>query len=312
MGLSLVTLPRAPEWGKNNRMAPLVWHWPDTLIAVIVTIGLALVTRLLVSVAINKTVAMATSRAEKHRNAKPTRASRLLAEATGVAVERTQQRAATMGSLLKSIATFIIALVAVLTIMAALGLPLAPVLASAGVGGIALGFGAQSLVKDFLSGIAVIVEDQYGVGDFIDTGMVSGTVEEVSLRVTRIRDSSGMVWYVRNGEIARVGNHSQGWSTAMVDIPVAYDEDPAQTKAVLAAMLDQLDDEDEWNSVLLEPPSVLGVESMGPGEMVMRIMVKTQPNQQWGVQREIRARAKTALASAGISAPVVISPTTSS
>ena len=125
-----------------------------------------------------------------------------------------------MGAILKSTSTFVIFTLALLTVMATVGLPLGPLLASAGVGGVALGFGAQSLVKDFLSGIFMILEDQYGVGDVIDTGEAVGTVEDVTLRVTRLRDASGIVWYVRNGEIVRIGNRSQGWSTALVDIPV--------------------------------------------------------------------------------------------
>ena len=100
-------------------------------------------------------------------------------------------------------------------ILDVVGLPIGPLLASAGIVGVAVGFGAQSLVKDFLSGIFLILEDQYGVGDLVDTGMGTvGTIEAVGLRVTRLRDGSGVVWYVRNGEILRVGNHSQGWSTA--------------------------------------------------------------------------------------------------
>ncbi len=130
-----------------------------------------------------------------------------------------------MGAILKSTSTFAISAMAILTVMGLLGLPLGPLLASAGVGGVALGFGAQSLVKDFLSGIFMIVEDQYGVGDVIDTGEAIGTVEDVTLRVTRLRDGNGVVWYIRNGEIVRIGNRSQGWSTAVVDTAVAYDED---------------------------------------------------------------------------------------
>ena len=140
--------------------------------------------------------------------------------------ERQRQRVETLGSILRSLATVVIVIIAVLMIGEELGLNMAPVLASAGVGGVALGFGAQSLVKDFLSGMFMLAEDQYGVGDFIDTGEAVGTVEEVTLRVTRLRDAQGVIWYVRNGEIVRVANKSQGWSTAMVDIPVSALESP--------------------------------------------------------------------------------------
>ena len=134
--------------------------------------------------------------------------------------------------------TVVVASLAVLTIMATLGVPLAPLLASAGVGGVALGFGAQSLVRDFLSGIFMIVEDQYGVGDTIDTGEVIGQVEDVTLRVTRLRDRNGVTWYVRNGEIVRVGNQSQGWSNAAITVPFALDADgPAVTEVLRLSLI---------------------------------------------------------------------------
>lgn len=185
----------------------LTWDWPDTPILIVVTLLLAGVARLLLAAAIRKVVAAAVHRAQGRTSV--ARADRLLAHATGIDRERFAQRASTLGSLLGSIATFIIALVALLTVMSAVGLPLAPLLASAGVGGVALGFGAQSLVRDFLSGVFMIIEDQYGVGDIITVGDVTGTVEDVSLRVTRVKDEAGLVWYLRNGDVTKVGNHSQ-------------------------------------------------------------------------------------------------------
>ena len=138
---------------------------------------------------------------------------------------RRVQRAETMGSLLKSIASIVIFTVFGITAIAELGYPVGPLIASAGVVGVAVGFGAQSLVKDFLSGIFMIFEDQYGVGDSVDLGEAGGTVEAVGLRVTRLRDVEGTVWYVRNGEILRVGNQSQNWARTVLDIPVALDQD---------------------------------------------------------------------------------------
>lgn len=279
-------------------------HWSEILVHIGATLLVGLVAWILVNLAIRATVKAAQARATVHAEAKPGRLGQALS-ASGFNLERTRQRAATMGSILRSIAGFTIAVIVVLTVLATFGVPLAPLLASAGVGGVALGFGAQSLVKDFLSGIAMIVEDQYGVGDFINTGEVSGTVEEISLRVTRLRDPSGTVWYVRNGEIVRIGNQSQGWSTAMVDIPVSYDEDPAKATATLQEMLQGMDLTEAWAAPLLEPPVVLGVESVVGTTMTLRMMIKTAPNQHWGVQRELRLRAKDALAAAGIKGPVV-------
>ena len=192
---------------------------------VVSTILAAVILRWVLNRSIARIVDVTIAKHDARRERVPGRAGRVLAQATGLDHERHRQRTLTMGSLLHSIVTFAVTLVTVLTVMAIVGIPLGPLLASAGVGGVALGFGAQSLVKDFLSGIFMILEDQYGVGDIIDTGEAIGTVEEVSLRVTRLRDPSGIVWYVRNGEIVRIGNKTQGWSTAVVDIPVAYAED---------------------------------------------------------------------------------------
>ena len=146
-------------------------------------------------------------------------------EAKPLAVERRQQRAETMASLLKSITTAVIATIVSFMVVAQLGYNIAPLIASAGIIGVALGFGAQSLVKDFLSGIFMILEDQYGVGDAVNVGAATGTIEAVGLRVTRLRDINGTVWYVRNGEILAVGNMSQSWSRIVLDVPVAYSED---------------------------------------------------------------------------------------
>ena len=156
-----------------------------------------------------------------------------LAEAARANQERRAQRALTMGSLLRSIVTGVIAVIVLIMAIAQLGYNIAPLIASAGIIGLALGFGAQSLVKDFLSGIFMIFEDQYGVGDVIDLGEVSGTVEAVTLRVTRLRGIDGTVWYVRNGEILRVGNQSQNWARTVLDVSVGYGEDLARVRRVL-------------------------------------------------------------------------------
>lgn len=222
--------------------------------------------------------------------------------------DRQRQRVETLGSVLRSIATVVILITAILMIGDQLGLNMAPVLASAGVGGVALGFGAQSLVKDFLSGMFMLAEDQYGVGDFIDTGAAAGTVEEVTLRVTRLRDAQGVIWYIRNGEIVRVANKSQGWSTAIVDIPVAYDESPERVIAVLTQAMSQMDADAEWEEILMEEPRVMGVEAVSGGMMSIRILAKCAPNEHWGAQREIRERGLTACARAGIRGPVAFPP----
>ena len=159
---------------------------------------------------------------------------------SGLLRERREQRANAIGQLVRSVLAVIIWSSAVLMIMPIFGIDITPLLASAGVIGVALGFGAQTLVKDYLSGIFLILEDQFGVGDFVDLGEAVGTVEEVTLRVTRLRDTTGVVWYVRNGEILRVANRSQGWTVAIIDIPVNYAQDLEEVRRVVEVAADEM------------------------------------------------------------------------
>ena len=275
------------------------WLLGAPLRIVLVVVG-ALVLRWLVHRAIRTVVDTAVARADEHARSS---IERVLRETTGLGQERRRQRALTMGSLLRSVSTFVIAALAILTVMAELGLPLAPLLTSAGIGGIALGFGAQALVKDFLSGIFMIIEDQYGVGDVIDTGEATGTVEEVTLRVTRLRDANGVVWFIRNGEIVRIGNKSQGWAVATIDIPVAYDESSERVIALLQQVVQGVFADERYADKLLEVPTVAGVESVSGGTMTIRVFARTRPGEQYGIPREIRERAKDAFDAAGVRGP---------
>jgi moderate conductance mechanosensitive channel len=205
---------------------------------------------------------------------------------------RRVQRAKTMGDLLKSVVTGVLVAVFGTMILSELGVNIAPIIASAGIVGVALGFGAQSLVKDFLSGIFMIFEDQFGVGDVVDVGEASGTVEAVSLRVTRLRDLSGTVWYVPNGEILRVGNQSQNWARAVVDVMVGYDEDLARAQRILKEVGHDLWEDSDLKDVIIEEPEVTGVESMSTDGVTLRMLVKTLPMQQWAVARDLRQRIK--------------------
>ncbi len=177
---------------------------------------------------------------------------------------RRVQRSEAMGSLLKSIVSIVVWSVAAITAIAELGYPVGPLIASAGVVGVALGFGAQSLVKDFLSGIFMIFEDQYGVGDVVDLGEAVGTVEAVGLRVTRIRDIDGTVWYVRNGEILRVGNSSQNWARTVLDVSVAYHEDLRRVREVLQEVADGMWQDEDYQGLIVEKPEVWGYRSSAP------------------------------------------------
>ena len=230
-------------------------------------------------------------------------------ESSPLLSERRKQRADTMSSVLRSVTTGIVMSVAFLMILDVIGLPIGPLLASAGIVGVAVGFGAQSLVKDFLSGIFLILEDQYGVGDLVDTGMGTvGTVEAVGLRVTRLRDGTGVVWYVRNGEILKVGNHSQGWSTGIVDVSVAYTEDIPRVHGVIGAAAQQMYDDEDWRPKMLEVPTVAGVESVTGTSVTIRVIAKCAPNEHWGVQRELRERIKAAFDREGVRVPPPVFP----
>jgi moderate conductance mechanosensitive channel len=216
---------------------------------------------------------------------------------------RRAQRAQTIGSLLKSIVSGVVFAVVVIMAISELGYDIAPLIASAGILGVALGFGAQSLVKDFLSGIFMIFEDQYGVGDSVNLGEVSGTVEAVSLRVTRLRDVDGTVWYVRNGEILRVGNQSQNWSRSVLDIAVGYKEDVTRVRRILKEVAHDLWEDDAFREKIIEEPEVWGVQSVGPDSVVVRVTLKTMPQQQWHVSREMRERVKLRFDAEGIQVP---------
>jgi small conductance mechanosensitive channel len=229
-----------------------------------------------------------------------------LLEASPLSSERRRQRAETIGSVLRSSAAIVIFTVAGAMILAELGFDLAPVIASAGIVGVAVGFGAQNLIKDFLNGMFMILEDQYGVGDVIDAGEATGTVEAVGLRTTRLRDVAGTVWHIRNGEIVRIGNKSQGWARAVLDIAVAWDSDLSAVRDVLRSTAEAMAAEDDWAEKITEAPEVWGVEELGSSGVVVRLAVKTAPLEQWKVARELRERVKEAFDREGIAVGVPV------
>ena len=217
---------------------------------------------------------------------------------------RRAQRAKGLGSLLKSITTTVVFAIAFVMVLSELGINVAPILASAGVLGLAIGFGAQNLVKDYLAGVFMMIEDQYGVGDAVDLGEAVGTVENVGLRVTRVRDVDGTVWYVRNGEILRVGNQSQNWARTVLDVNVGYGEDLVHVREVLQEVAHGLWEDEDYKDVIIEEPEVWGVESLSPDWVVVRVTLKTAPMEQWAVAREMRARIKSRFDHEGIAMQV--------
>jgi small-conductance mechanosensitive channel len=215
--------------------------------------------------------------------------------------ERRQQRATALGSVLSNAASLTIVGIAAVMILGDLGFNLAPLLASAGVLGVALGFGAQNLVQDFLAGVFMLAEDQYGVGDVVTIDGTTGTVEQVSLRVTRVRDVNGIVWSIRNGTIKQAGNESHGWARAVVDFPIPYRQEIPLVREVMTRTVDTMWQEPAWREILLEEPEVWGVQSLSSDSVVMRVAARTAPLRQWEVQRELTERLKGALDASGAS-----------
>jgi len=214
---------------------------------------------------------------------------------------RAEQRMSALTSILRSVAGFVIAMFACFLILSEVGIEIAPLLAGAGVIGVALGFGSQSLVKDFLSGMFILVEDQFGVGDIVDLdGETSGTVEAVSLRTVRLRSVDGTVWHVPNGSIGRVGNKSQHWSRALLDVEVSYDTDIEHAKEVIKRIADAVWQE---RDDVVEEPEVWGVERLTANAVVIRLVVKTLPSDQYDISRELRQRLKEEFDREGIEIP---------
>ncbi|MBE1484519.1 small conductance mechanosensitive channel [Plantactinospora soyae] len=218
-----------------------------------------------------------------------------------VVPERRRQRAEAIGSVLRSMTTAVVFAIATLQILSELSLDLAPLLASAGIAGLALGFGAQTLVKDLIAGLFMLLEDQYGVGDTVDLGEATGVVEAVGLRITTVRDARGVVWYIRNGEIIRVGNKSQGWAMVVVDMPIGFARTEEAT-AVLRTAAASVAVDPELAPELVEPPEVIGVEQITVDGSVIRTIAKTTAEGQFAVSRELRRRLAEALENSGITA----------
>src|SRR5918996_5782480 len=267
-----------PERFSNEWWGDVLLGNPLKLAALLV---LAVVVRYLIHRMIDRLVMRAAQTEPPERVLGSRRAAKVVFGGTGIYSERRALRATTLGSLLKSIVTAVIGVIVVVMAMDILGYPIGPLLASAGIVGVALGFGAQNLVKDFLSGIFMLLEDQYGVGDVIDMGEATGTVEAVGLRVTRLRSVDGTVWYVRNGEVVRVGNSSHGWARTVLDVRVAYDEDIARVERLLGDL----------------------VAELAADPVVLRVVVKTQPLQQWKIARELRERIKRVFDTEGVQIP---------
>ncbi|NKY08778.1 mechanosensitive ion channel family protein, partial [Cellulomonas hominis] len=302
-------LPFADEPAPTEQLtdgANAVVDWllgPGLRIALIIVIGgvsLLLVRRLIK--AVTEHIADGTSLLQRGivRPLGGAEVAAALRKVTPVANARRTQRARTIGSVLRSTAGIVIGSIVVLLILDQLGVNIAPFIASAGIVGVAFGFGAQSLVKDFLSGLFMLLEDQYGVGDVVDAGPAQGTVEAVGLRVTKIRDSEGTLWYVPNGSMLRVGNKTQGWANAVVEVKVDYFADLDEVREILVAAAARLAEDPELGEAVEGSASVTTAEDLTFDAVTVRVTQRTAPSRQWAVARALRASVREALEAAGV------------
>lgn len=284
----------------------------DTLVAIaFIMLGawvLALLARRYLGRVVARIVAPDQSAAGRHLRRLEQRAPTIVPDALGAIVSdapdpRREARLSSISAVVGSTASVIIWTIALIMALGQTGVDLAPLIAGAGIAGVALGFGAQSLVKDCISGLFMLLEDQYGIGDVVDLDEAVGTVEKVSLRTTVLRGIDGTVWHVPNGEVNRVGNRSQLWSVALVDVDVAYDCDLAEARAVIIGCVERVCASEDWSEAIVEPPTLLGVEALGADGITIRVTVKTHPGAQWALQRALREALKAALDDAGIEIP---------
>jgi len=288
------------EWTETNR------HW---LIEVPIRVVVYLVVVLILRYVLHRMIDRASGQRGKNDQdpGKPTMLRQLRGRMPASVDQKNSQRrtlrAQTIGSVLKSTVSIVLLVWLSLAILNVLGVNIAPFIASAGVIGLAIGFGAQNLVRDFVSGVFMLLEDQYGVGDTIDVGDAVGEVQSVGLRITTVRDIDGTLWYVRNGEIARVGNMSQGYAVARIEVPVALTADIEQAEQVALSAAETAIAADDLADKVLGEPKMLGVQEWTPDLLKLRITLKTRPNAQWAVQRRLRREILRAYDENGIDLP---------
>jgi small conductance mechanosensitive channel len=260
---------------------------------ILIILIVALLARFLVYRAINRVTRM-TVDGSTPAVLRPLRAGAARTFSTGQSAERRAQRTRAIASLLKSISSFLIVAIAAVLILAELGIDIAPLLASAGIAGVALAFGAQNLVKDFLAGIFMTFEDQFGVGDTVDLGLASGTVVEVTLRTTTVRAGDGTIWHVRNGEVLRVGNSSQGEAVVTVQLPLRYDADTDRAGRLALDAAREVAGSGEFAESVVEQPTLLGIVAMAPGVVTIGLSATVRAGDQDRFLRAVRGAVKTA------------------
>ncbi|GAB3650531.1 mechanosensitive ion channel family protein [Glycomyces tarimensis] len=273
----------------------------DKIVHVLLIVLAALVLRWIV----NRTIARIIKQVTSVRGPQPISdlAERLASGSSrreGIVGDRSRQRAETLTGVLQHVSGIVIWSIAFMLILSAFSVNLAPILASAGIAGIAIGFGAQNLVQDYLAGIFILLEDQYGVGDIVDVGDAIGEIVDMGLRVTTIRSLDGTLWYVRNGQILRVGNMSQSWAYVIIETPLPPNTDLELVGEKITAIAEEFAEDDEWRAHVLAEPEYVGVTEMTIDEIKVRLGVRTTSDEQWAAGRELRRRISEALREAGI------------
>ena len=296
-------------WTHSDLLARSADVIVDGALRIALILVLALIARYVLSRMIDRLVEGA-ARSRKSRVLRRRRAQPEPREDGAPALSpRRAQLARTVGSVLRSASTLVIGLIVAATVLAEFGVALGPILASAGILGVAVGFGAQNLVRDFLSGMFMLVEDQYGVGDTVDLGTAVGTVEAVGLRLTTVRDGNGTVWYVRNGEILRVGNKSQGYAVAVADLPLAHGADIGRAAEIATRVAGEVAADPAIAEHLTEQPVVVGIEKVAPEGVTFRVTARTGPGDRDAVQRALITALAEAFDDAGLPRPLMYPPT---
>ena len=273
------------------------WGIPIRIAAIIV---ISVILRVVLQFVIRRVVNRVVTGVKKKQNVDDTQAL----QHSPIHAARIVQRTRALGGVLNSVVTTVVVISAVILIIS-VAAPQATaafslITAALGAG---LGFGAQNVVKDILNGLFMVSEDQLGVGDVVDLGPATGVVEAVGIRITQIRDVNGTLWFVRNGEILRVGNLSQGWARVIIDLAVPYEADTENVQVTMLDTANKLRDESKWKKLILERPEIWGIESVSAEAVVIRLVVKVRAGSKDDVARELRARLKKALDDLGVKLP---------
>ncbi len=284
---------------------------PVTILLIVVIAAVAArIVRWLISRSMRRLLPSQKRRAGRRHHGELRRRTSAMLLVPGDSTERAQARYETLDAVFRSFGTAIVWAIALVSILETLGISIGPLLATAGIAGVALGFGTQTMVRDFISGFFIVAEDQFGVGDTIDLGGgAKGVVERVTLRATHVRDAEGTMWHVSNGQITKVANKSQDWARALIDVVVPYDADIDVVSGVMQEVSDGLQADPAWSERIMERAEVWGIQEFDPDGVHVRLVIKTAPAAQFGVLRELRGRLKKTFDAKGIAFAYAGSPT---